>query len=147
VDEQDDAAIEAKLARVTPDRWAEIETALDAVEAAGAPYASWSSSEPHFPGDAHHFPFPIYTDAVRALIHTLGGEDLLVFFDWMNWPGFTDRWPAERFASGSVADAARLVTTAMRGERFSDGFIESLLIGGVLQAAVRRLLDARPTRD
>lgn len=147
MEEPDDAAIEAKLSRVTTERWAEIEAALEAVEAAGAPHAEWSSTEPTVPGGPRHFPFPIYTPPVHALIRALGAEDLTIVFDWMHWPGFTDHWPAERFATGSIADAARLVTNAMRGERFSDGFIESLLGAGVLQAAVRRLLAARTSRD
>lgn len=133
------------LARLTPERWDEIAAALAAVEADGAFTRGWSSTEPHFPGDTHHFPFPLYKDAVRRLTRSLSEGELTIAFDWMRWPGFTEHWAAERFAAGSSADALRLVITAVRGERFSDGFIESLLETGRLQAAVRRLLEARPT--
>lgn len=143
--EPDDAAIEAQLAEITPERWAAIAAALAAVEAEGRFTNGWSSTEPKFPGDTHHFPYPLYTDAVEGLIRTLGQRDLIVHFTWMEWPGFLENWPAERFVAGPVADSARLITNAIRGERFSDGFIEALLEKGILQAAIRRLLAARPT--
>jgi hypothetical protein len=145
VDEPDDARIDAQLARVSAERWEAIATALAAVEAHGRFTDGWSSTAPKFPGDTNHFPFPLYTEAVRALVGALGESGLTVRFSWMDWPGFTEHWAADRFAHGTAADAARLVTTALRGERFSDGFLENLLEGGVLQAAVRRLLDGRPT--
>jgi hypothetical protein len=146
VDDPADDVFEARLAQLAPERWREIESALAAIDAAeGAFTEGWSSADPKFPGDSHHFPYPIYTPAVDALVRSLGAGDLTVAFDWMRWPGFTEHWPAERFRDGSAADALRLVVTAIRGERFSDGFIESLLVRGILQAAVRRLLDARPT--
>ena len=43
-----------------------------------------------------------------------------------------------------VEDAVRMATAVLRSERFSDGSIEGALRDGTLQAAVRRVLRARP---
>lgn len=63
-------------------------------------------------------------------------------FDWVEWNAGSGTWDAERTAGVSIADAVRLITTIVRGDRFNEGLLDSKLADGTLPAAVQRVLDA-----
>ncbi|MFC4584791.1 DUF6508 domain-containing protein [Sphaerisporangium corydalis] len=85
-------------------------------------------------------PFPIYGDAINVIIGLLYELDVIVVFDWPNWHLASPLFPYGRdLADAPVADAARLATTFVRGERFSEGAIQQAIEGGALQAIFDRL--------
>ena len=75
-------------------------------------------------------------DELGDLLYRLG---LVTVFDWPSW------YSPEQYAGGrgletaSTADAVRLITSYIRGDRFSDGALASGLHDGAIGAAVRRL--------
>jgi len=62
-------------------------------------------------------------------------------FDWMAWDGWWNYPDGPSLAAAPVADAVRMVTRTIRGERFFDGAIEGALRSGTLVAATRRIVD------
>jgi hypothetical protein len=62
-----------------------------------------------------------------------------VSFDWPAWDGAV-RYPCgEGMASAPVADAARLATVIVRGERFCDGTLAGAISDGTFSAILARL--------
>jgi len=140
--EVDPAPFDAVLARATPEQWAELAAALAGLEASGPPYADWSPQRRSDSG-VLTLPYPTYRPAAERLRRAAGA--FVVVFPWPDWRGGERYAEPSALADAPVHDALRLVTRALRGERFSDGHLESELDAGLLQAAVKRLLDARPT--
>ncbi len=86
------------------------------------------------------WPHPRYADTVVALEQLLYTMGAVVPFDWPEWYRGQSFTP-ESVAGRPVADAVRLITSVIRGERFSDGAIAACIDDGTLPAALRRLLD------
>jgi O-acetyl-ADP-ribose deacetylase (regulator of RNase III) len=81
-----------------------------------------------------------YSPAVREILRVLGELDVVVPFNWSDWHTSSPFFPeATGLAEAPVADAARLATTYIRGERFSDGAIGQALQNGALLAILARL--------
>ena len=79
---------------------------------------------------------PADVDELVATAYDLG---LVVPFDWPEWYS-PDRFPAGAgLESAPAADAVRLITSFVRGERFSDGAVLDGLATGVIPAAIDRL--------
>jgi hypothetical protein len=75
-------------------------------------------------------------DRFTELAYQLG---LVVPFDWPAWFS-PDRYPGGRgLEAAPVADAVRLITAYVRGDRFSSGSLNAGLRDGTLRAAVARL--------
>ena len=78
-------------------------------------------------------------DLERRLIELSYELGLVVPFDWPSW------YAGERYKGGSglevasLADTVRLITSFVRGDRFSDGALRSGLRDGALEAAIERL--------
>jgi len=86
-------------------------------------------------------PFPAYHPAVEESLAALEGANAVAIFDWMHWQG-AHRYPqAGDVLRAPVADAVRLITTFVHGERFADGTIASAVDDGRLLAAAQRVLD------
>ncbi|GAB3831832.1 O-acetyl-ADP-ribose deacetylase [Dactylosporangium cerinum] len=84
--------------------------------------------------------YPDYSPAVREVVRMLSELDVVVPFNWSAWHTSSPLFPeATGLAEAPVADAARLATTYIRGERFSDGAIEQALQNGALLAILARL--------
>ncbi|ROO60419.1 hypothetical protein EDC02_2286 [Micromonospora sp. Llam0] len=85
----------------------------------------------------HH---PDYSPLVREVITMLSELDVVVPFNWSDWHTSTPLFPeATGLAEAPVADAARLATTYIRGERFGDGATQQALQNGALLAILARL--------
>lgn len=76
---------------------------------------------------------------VDALVGLLGPLGLVVPFDWPAWHSSERYRHGHGLEAAPVADAVRLVTAHVRGERFSDGVLLGGLRDGSLKAAVQRL--------
>jgi hypothetical protein len=144
-DRSAEEAIADALARVTVEQWASVWAAVESVSAESE-HATWRGGETAgtalVDGDERpvmQMPYPVYSDAVDRLRRALSEAGLVVPFDWMAWDGL-QRYEAGRgLSTAPVADAVRVVTATMRGERFCDGAIEGALRDGLLPAALDRL--------
>jgi hypothetical protein len=86
--------------------------------------------------------YPVYDDGVQQLIEALQAVNAQPVFDWMAWDG-SRRYPGgEGLAQAPVADAMRLVTVIVRGERFCDGTIAKAIENGSLLACSERIIAA-----
>jgi hypothetical protein len=140
-----DAEIEARLRAAPADAWRLFADAIDAVEAERV-HATWTGMEQvdtvevdGVTRPVFHMPYPTYSDAVRGLLSAIGAVGAAVPFDWMAWEGRARLTEPAAIDAAPVADAVRLVTSIVRGERFADGTIDAALDSGVLIAAVRRV--------
>ena len=129
-----DAQVEAELRSVPESRWREAFEAADALTAEDRDFA-WGGGQKTENG-AIQMPYPAYSDRVRQLYRSLPGASI----DWMKWirgnPHLSD---PSLLATAPVADAARLATVYVRGERFNDGVFGRALQDGAIDAIVSRL--------
>ncbi|HVF20943.1 MAG TPA: DUF6508 domain-containing protein [Mycobacteriales bacterium] len=133
-----DAEVEAALRAAPPDRWRDLAAAVAAVEAADG-HATWAGGATV--DGATQAPYPVYSAAVERLLAAVGRVGAIVVFAWPGWDGLDRYDDPTRLRHAPAADAARLVTAIVRGERFGDGTIANAVDDGRLPAAVRRLLD------
>ena len=83
---------------------------------------------------------PEYDAKVHELITALSAVNAQPAFDWMRWDG-PRRYPGGvGLTKAPVAEAMRLVTVFVRGERLSDGTIAQALADGSLVAAAERII-------
>lgn len=76
---------------------------------------------------------------VDELLRHLYELGVIVPFNWPDWYS-PDRFRGgQGLESASVADAVRLITSYVRGDRFSDGALAGGLIDGSIPAAIGRL--------
>ena len=129
-----DAQVEAELRSMPESRWREAFEAADALTAEDRDFA-WGGGQKTESG-AIQMPYPAYSDRVRQLYRSLSGASV----DWMKWmrgnPLLSD---PSLIAAAPVADAARLATVYVRGERFNDGVFGRALQDGSIDAIVARL--------
>jgi hypothetical protein len=86
--------------------------------------------------------YPHYDEGVTQLIAALQAANAQPVFEWMGWDGFR-RYPGgEGLAQAPVADAMRMVTAIVRGERFCDGTISKAVEDGSLLASAERVMTA-----
>jgi hypothetical protein len=130
-----DLEIQAAMAGQPAGLWQELFAAVDLLDA-GASQVQWTGTAR--PADGMMFlPHPVYSPAVQSIEGLLYELQVIVPFDWM-------AWDQVRYADGDgpvgapVADAARLATAVVRGERFCDGTIAQALSDGTLSAALAR---------
>ena len=136
----DDEGVIAGMRTATPRERARLRVAVLAVQQAPPPLAKWQGGKPDADG-VIQIPFPEYHPAVDELVTALYQAHAVADFDWMHWAGTLRHQDASAVRRASVADAVRLVTTLVRGERFSDGTIASALEDGRFLAAVQRILE------
>jgi hypothetical protein len=145
--EPGDADLEAVLSAQPRQRWEELEAAFAAVEALGSDgLGDWTGGDARtmvvdgVPRQVFSMPWVDYPPEVLELLRAAAGVGAVHPFDWMAWEGF------ERYRSGSgldrapAADCVRVVTTIVRGDRFSEGTLLGALRDGTLLTALRRLL-------
>ncbi|WP_405152112.1 DUF6508 domain-containing protein [Sphaerisporangium sp. NBC_01403] len=126
------------LAAQPAERWARLFTLVADLTPADL-QVPWGGGQKLDDGSVQ-VPFPIYSDAINAVIGLLYELNVVVVFNWSEWHRTTPLFPdAHGLADAPVADAARLTTTFIRGERFSDGAIQGAIESGALQAIFTRL--------
>lgn len=135
----DDAHLTAGLQSATAGDRARLRAALQAVREA-FPLVEWQGGQPDVDG-VIQMPFPVYHPAVSELIAALEQAHAIAVFDWTSWHGAHRYQNAVDVLSAPVADAVRLITTFVRGERFADGTVASSVDDGRLLAAAQRILD------
>ncbi|WP_240197119.1 DUF6508 domain-containing protein [Nonomuraea lactucae] len=133
-----DEEIAARLAAQPGERWRELFALADALTPADLE-VTWRGGQEAGPG-VTQAPYPVYGDAVERILGLLGELGVVVVFGWPDWVRGNPLWPGGRgLEDAPVADAARLATAIVRGERFGDGTIGHALETGTLQAVLRRL--------
>ncbi|GGR69435.1 O-acetyl-ADP-ribose deacetylase (regulator of RNase III) [Nocardioides luteus] len=129
-----DAEIEEQLKSVPEDSWRELFEVAESLTDEDRE-VSWGGGQKSETG-AIQMPYPVYSDRVSHLRRSLPS----VVVDWMKWmrgnPLLTE--PA-RLAGAPVADAARLATVYLRGERFNEGVFGRAVQDGSVDAIVDRL--------
>ncbi|MBB6348314.1 O-acetyl-ADP-ribose deacetylase (regulator of RNase III) [Nonomuraea muscovyensis] len=133
-----DEEIAARLAAQPEERWRALFACADALTPADLE-VSWRGGQELEPG-VIQMPYPVYGEAVQRILGLLGELGAVVVFGWPDWVRGNPLWPDGRgLDDAPVADAARLATAIIRGERFSDGTIEQALDRGAFRAVLRRL--------
>ncbi|MFJ2034131.1 DUF6508 domain-containing protein [Streptosporangium sp. NPDC087985] len=137
----------ATLAAQPAESWEELFALADRLTPADL-QTPWGGGQRRESG-AIQVPYPVYSDTVSAITDLLYRLNVLVVFDWPSWY-HQDRYPGGRgLADAPVAQAARLATSIIRGERFCDGAIAGALRDGTMQAILHRLrrwyAEERPT--
>ena len=80
-----------------------------------------------------------YDETIEEVLAALRAVNAQPVFDWMSWNG-SRRYPrGAGLTDAPVADAMRLITTIVRGERFCDGTIARAVEDGSLMAAAERI--------
>lgn len=118
--------------------WERLFAASDALTTGSQHASSWHEA-PDSEDGAAAFPYPVYSDTVEEVQRLLYDLDVIVSFDWPAWDGAA-RYPrGEGLASAPVAEAVRVATVIVRGERFCDGTIAQAISDGTLDAVLGRL--------
>ncbi|MBC6449086.1 O-acetyl-ADP-ribose deacetylase [Actinokineospora xionganensis] len=129
-----DAAITADLAALPDAHWQRLFARMDGLTDADRE-VKWGGGKEVSPG-VTQLPYPIYSDAIQDIRHMLP----IAVFDWPKWMRDNPVFPeGAGLDERPVADAVRLATAYLRGERFSDGAIEQAIENGALRAIVDRL--------
>jgi hypothetical protein len=143
-DREQDAVIVDTLRRSPAHAWYDLRHAVrwfDALGRDGEPAYSYRVSATA-PGRPLPLPYPTYHLVVERIIELL--DHVGAVQPIVDWPTWYERHhtslPAE-VAALSVADAVRLTTAIVRGERFVDGVVATAIDQGTFGALLHRLLD------
>lgn len=141
-----DAKLQAILLQAKPTARAHLRAAIEDVKlliATGGELTGWSPmSGDGSTEDPYVLPYPKYNNVVPQLIAALAAVNAQPDFEWMRWDG-SRRYPGGvGLAEAPVADAMRLVTVIVRGERFSDGTIAKAIEDHTLLSAADRIITA-----
>jgi hypothetical protein len=84
-------------------------------------------------------PSKVVEGDIRNLVRNLYDLNLVVPFNWSDWYS-PDRYPVGKgLESASAADAVRLITSYVRGDRFCEGALVEAVRNDSMPAAIRRL--------
>jgi hypothetical protein len=140
------AELKALLLQSTPAAVKQLRDAIELVKrliTEGRPVVGWSPMAGD--GSTAHpvvLSYPEYGEGIDQLIAALLAVNAQPVFDWMRWDG-SRRYPGGGgLAQAPVADAMRLVTVIVRGERFCDGTIAKAIEDGSLLASAERIITA-----
>lgn len=136
-----EASYAARLADLDAMSVQRLRDAAERVDAASS-VGAWAEP-PRAPGEGPTVPVPQLSIDADALMRVVNSMGIDIPFDWPHWA--RGRWLAEaadHLSEASPAEAAMLINTLQRFDRFSDGALLKAFTDGVIQAAVRRMLDA-----
>lgn len=85
------------------------------------------------------FPYPQHSPALVRVCTALYAADVIVVFDWREWEGGNAYPGGTGLETATVAEVARLLTFAVRSERFYDNALVDKLADGTFCAALHRL--------
>lgn len=129
-----DAEVEDELRRVPEEKWRELFELADGLTTEDREF-TWGGGEKNEDG-VIQWPYPRYSDRLWQLYVALPSANA----DWMKWmSGNPLRTEPARLAGAPVADAARLATVYVRGERFNDGVFGRAFQDGSMDAIIARL--------
>jgi len=115
--DRSDLEIRAARAGQPADLWLELFAAADLLDA-GASQVQWTETIQSGDG-MMSLPQHVYSPAVCSIEAQLYELQVIVPFDWMTWD--RARYAgADGLVGAPVADAARLATAVVQGERFCD---------------------------
>lgn len=87
-------------------------------------------------------PWLQYSSAINRFVDEMYRLGWVVPFNWSQWAASPEGrrllWDPEAIASASVEDLARIITTIVREDRFSEGALDDAFECGVLTAIARR---------
>jgi hypothetical protein len=135
--EPTDEEIAARLAGNPAKRWRELFELIDSLGELDG-HISWVAPVQTGPKE-FIAGYPVYSDAFNAIHALLYELDVVVPFNWPEWSGQQLYPHGDGLDSVAVAEAARLCTVYLRGERFSDGAIGQALRDGTFDRIFKRL--------
>jgi hypothetical protein len=113
----------------------------DELEKPDPVFGRWVVEEP-VPGEATQMPWVELLPDGERFVADAGRLGFVVPFDWMAWLAGPDgrayREDRSRVASAPAADLVRLLTSIVRGDRFSEGELLGAFESGLLAAVARR---------
>ena len=91
------------------------------------------------------FPYPKHSPALARVCTALYAADVIVVFDWREWEGGNAYPGGAGLETATIADVARLLTFAVRSERFYD----NALVESFMSTLKTELIERRswPTRQ
>lgn len=139
----EDGRIADVIAAVTPEQWRRLaalgEQLLDEPGSAGI----WKGGELLDDG-SRTIGFFEAGEALSELVSQLYEAGLVTgVFDWPRWWSTCPYHDGEHVDVAPEADLVRLITSVVRGDRFSEGALEDYISNGALPTAVVRLAAAR----
>jgi hypothetical protein len=145
-DDPVDAEIVAHLLRVPAAGWSSLWSAVDELEQEDEP-ARWGCGQQIgsiVDDDGRErrvvqMPYVINSPATRRVIRAVHDLGMIVKFDWLHWDGLEGLRGPVAMEEAPVADAVRVLTAIIRGDRFVDGTIAASLADGTLLAVLRRI--------
>lgn len=133
-----DEEIAAALAAQPAARWRRLFELADSLTPDNLA-VRWGGGQEQQPG-VFTMGYPIYSKPIEEIVQSLHGLGVIVPFHWGEWHRTSPLFPSGTgLAEAPVADAARLATTYIRGERFSDGAVQQAITNGALLAILDRL--------
>lgn len=137
-----DAEIEARLAAAPAAAFDELWAAAEALAAEDG-HGTWAGGDvvdtvviDGVEREVRQMPYVDRSSALDRVHAALGGVGAIVPFDWPSWEGRARYATADDVAGAGVADAVRLVTSLVRGDRFNEGLLLAAADDGRLTAAV-----------
>src|ERR1700760_5161094 len=92
------------------------------------------------PGEGKPRIYPFYEDAAEELQRVVYDAGLVPEFSWTAWSGFFRYQEGhEDLAAAPVTEAARVMTTIIREERFGEGMVTQALENGTMTAVLDRI--------
>ena len=113
----------------------------DELERPGFTIGTWSGGQRDAEG-VIHMPYVEYSADGLRFMRDMGAGGWVYPFDWMTWASTPEARilieDPSRIADASAEDLARLLTTIIRGDRFSEGQVLGAYERGTLTAIARR---------
>lgn len=140
VDGPSDAEIEATLRSGSVAVWSRLAQFRDVLPVA-ATSSTWVIKEPVFEGETRviQMPWVDYDSRVVQVVQDLYELGVIVPFDWGSWDGLSQYPTGRGLDQAPIADAARLITVVVRGDRFSEGTLKAALDDGTMVRILDRL--------
>lgn len=136
-------AYSARLGELSADEQEALRAALRRVEDAES-LGEWISAVKLQDG-SWRMPYARLADEASELLRVVEQVGLHIPFDWPSWEQGRKLAQDPAFeTAASPAEAAMLIVTLTRQDRFVDGALLQALQAGIIQRATRRLLDAAP---
>jgi hypothetical protein len=137
------AAYAAQLSSLAVSDWDELRAALAGVEASDS-FGHWSAAVARADGTSR-MAFPSLSASAEMLIRAFTQCGLQAPFEWMSWArGKALAADPGLLAKATPAEAAMVIVAQLRLDRFVDGHLLTCFDTGLIQKAVRRMLDAAP---